>query len=302
MMKKIKSFQQERVAKMNKIYPCLWFDQQAEEAAEYYVSLFNDSGINNKAYYVDDVHREKGSLLTVDLTLAGQRFMTLNGGPEFSFTPAVSFFVDCETKEEVERLWEAFMDGGQALMPLQEYPFSDYFGWIQDRYGVSWQLSLSHIPQRISTAVMFANEKLGQAKPAMDQWVSLFENSQVLAEFPVGELLQQGLFTLEDSLFRVMDSPEKHPFGFTMAISFCVACADQAEIDFLWEHLTKDGKEWPCGWAEDAYGLYWQIAPGDWGDLMDRSNPERAEAVAKEMYTMKKIDIAQLQAVYNQFK
>lgn len=287
--------------KMEKIYPCLWLDNQAQEAAKFYTTVFEKGAINDTQYYLDDLHKPKGSVLTVDLTLANQRFILLNGGSDFKITPAISFFVDCETKEELEALWHALLEGGFALMPLQTYPFSEYFGWVQDRFGVTWQLALSNIPQRISPAVMFANEKFGQAKQAMTQWLSLFPRSEILLEVPDGENLQQALFTLNDMPFRVMDSPGKHDFGFTMGISFCVDCEDQAEIDYLWENLTQDGKEWDCGWLEDRYGVAWQIEPANWVHLVDTSHPERAQAVTNELYKMKKIDIARLEAVYNQF-
>lgn len=286
---------------MKKIYPCLWLDNEADEAAKFYTSIFTNGQINGTQYYVDDVHKPKGSVLTVDFQIANQRFIVLNGGDEFKITPAISFFVDCETKEQLETLWQALNEGGFALMPLQKYSFSDYFGWVQDKYGVTWQLSLSKIAQRISPAIMFANEQFGKAKEAMTQWTHLFPNSQVQLEVPEGDYLQQASFTLNGQLFRVMDSPIAHEFGFTMGISFCVDCKDQEEIDYLWENLTQDGKEWDCGWAEDRFGISWQIQPDNWLDLFDTSDMLRAQAVMNALYQMKKIEVSKLQAVYDQF-
>lgn len=286
---------------MENIYPCLWLDNQAEEAARFYTSIFANGDIRKTQYYLDDLHKPKGSVLTVEFSIANQRFLLLNGGDDFKMTPAISFFVDCETKEELDTLWQALLEGGFALMPLQEYPFSEYFGWVQDKYGASWQLTLSKIPQRISPALMFANENFGKAKAAMTQWTELFPKSEIQLEIPEGDHLQQALFTLNDGLFRVMDSPVAHEFGFTMGISFCVDCRNQEEIDRLWDNLTTDGHEWDCGWAEDRYGVSWQIQPNNWLKLVDTSNLARAEAVTNELYKMKKIDIAQLEAVYNHF-
>lgn len=286
---------------MKQIYPCLWLDNEAEEAAQFYTSIFENATIHGTQYYLDSLHKPEGSVLTVDFTIANQRFLTLNGGPEFAITPAISFFVDCETKEELEQLWGALLTRGMALMPLQEYAFSEYFGWVRDKYGVTWQLALTKIPQRISPAIMFANEKFGQAKEAMNHWVSLFPNSEVVTEIAAEDYLEQGIFTLNGQTFRVMDSPIPHEFEFTMGVSLCVDCPDQAEIDRLWEALTKDGKEWPCGWAEDRYGISWQIQADNWEEFADTSNLPRAKAVMNELYTMKKINLAQLQAVYNQF-
>ena len=286
---------------MKKIYPCLWFDDQAVEAAEFYTSLFQGSSIDKVMYYMDDEHKPKGSVLTVDFTLAGERFMALNGGPEFIFSPATSLFVDCETIEELEKIWQALSVEGTALMPLQSYPFSEYYGWIQDKYGLSWQLNLAKIPQRISPAFMFANEQFGKAKEAMEFWMSMLPKSYIVEEVVSKGHIQQALFTLSEKSFRVMDSELAHDFDFTMAFSICIDCEDQAEIDFLWEKLTKDGKEGPCGWAEDVYGLSWQITPAKWNELADDQNLERAAAVMQALYGMKKIEIDRLEEVYHQF-
>lgn len=287
---------------MKQIYPCLWLDNEAEEAARFYTSIFAKGQINDTQYYLDSLYKPEGSILTVDFTIANQRFLTLNGGPEFTITPAISFFVDCETKEELEQLWGALLTGGMELMPLQEYAFSEYFGWVQDQYGVSWQLSLTKMSQRISPAVMFANEKFGRAKEAMDDWISLFPNSEIVMEVIGEDYLEQGVFTLNGQVFRVMDSPIAHPFGLTMGVSFCVDCPNQAEIDRLWAALTHDGKEFPCGWAEDSYGVFWQIQAENWETFVDTSNLARAKAVMNELYQMKKIEIARLQAVYDSFE
>lgn len=287
---------------MKQIYPCLWLDNEAEEAAQFYTSLFQGGVIHDTQYYLDSLHKPEGSVLTVDFTIANQRFLTLNGGPEFQITPAISFFVECESKEELEQLWEGLLQQGMALMPLQAYPFSEYFGWVRDQYGVTWQLTLAKIPQRISPAFMFANEQFGLAKEAMTEWIGLFPDSEILEEVPGEGYLQQGIFKLNDQIFRVMDSPGAHPFGFTMGISLCVDCPNQETIDQLWEALTREGQEWPCGWVEDRYGVSWQIQGDNWLTLIDSSNLPRAKAVMGALYQMKKIDTHELQRVYDTFK
>lgn len=113
-----------------KITPYLWFDDKAEEAARFYVSLFKDSRIINISYYGEGSPRPKGSVLTVVFQLEGQQFVALNGGPQFPFTEAISLFVNCETQAEVDDLWEKLLEGGQPQM----------CGWLKDRYGVSWQI------------------------------------------------------------------------------------------------------------------------------------------------------------------
>ena len=116
---------------MSKISPCLWFDGEAEEAAKFYVSLLPDSRIEKiQKNTVDSPAGKAGSVLVVDFTLAGQRFMALNGGTRFDFTHAVSFKIDCTDQAEVDRLWDALSDGGSV----------EQCGWLKDRYGVSWQI------------------------------------------------------------------------------------------------------------------------------------------------------------------
>jgi predicted 3-demethylubiquinone-9 3-methyltransferase (glyoxalase superfamily) len=123
------------------ITPYLWFDGQAEEAAEFYTSLFDDSGIDNVSRYTEagqEVHgRTPGSAMTVNFHLAGQPFVGLNGGPQFPFTEAVSFMVTCETTEDLDTLWDRLTEGGD--------PAAQQCGWLKDRFGVSWQV----VPQAL---------------------------------------------------------------------------------------------------------------------------------------------------------
>jgi len=117
-----------------KFTPCLWFDNQAEEAANFYVSVFENSGIKHIARYGEagakGSGRPKGSVMTVAFQLDGQQFLALNGGPYFTFTPAISFIVNCETQEEIDDLWEKLREGGETQQ----------CGWLKDKYGVSWQV------------------------------------------------------------------------------------------------------------------------------------------------------------------
>ena len=115
---------------MQKITPFLWFDNDAEEAARFYTSIFKDSTIGEIRHYGEAGPRPKGSVMTVSFNLEGQEFIALNGGPHYSFTPAVSFFVNCETQAEVDELWEKLTDGGKPVR----------CGWLKDKYGLSWQI------------------------------------------------------------------------------------------------------------------------------------------------------------------
>jgi predicted 3-demethylubiquinone-9 3-methyltransferase (glyoxalase superfamily) len=125
---------------MSKISPCLWFDGEAEEAANFYVSLLPDSRIDRvQKNIIDSPAGKAGTVLVVDFTLAGQRFMALNGGTRFEYTHAISFMVDCVDQAEVDRLWDALSDRGSI----------EQCGWLKDRYGVSWQIVPSVLPKML---------------------------------------------------------------------------------------------------------------------------------------------------------
>jgi predicted 3-demethylubiquinone-9 3-methyltransferase (glyoxalase superfamily) len=115
---------------MQKITPCLWFDDQADKAARSYASVFRNSRIGKVSHYGEAGPRPKGTVLTVEFQLDGQDFLALNGGPEFKFTEAVSFIVSCETQEEVDRLWDKLSEGGEKVQ----------CGWLKDKFGLSWQI------------------------------------------------------------------------------------------------------------------------------------------------------------------
>jgi predicted 3-demethylubiquinone-9 3-methyltransferase (glyoxalase superfamily) len=139
---------------MQKIMPFLWFDKQAEEAANLYVSLFPDSKLTSVSRYGDGMPLPKGTVMSVTFQLAGQAFMALNGGPAFKFTEAVSFFVSCETQDEIDRLWSKLTEGGE---PSQ-------CGWLKDRFGLSWQIVPSVLGDLIGDP---DPEKAGRATQAM---------------------------------------------------------------------------------------------------------------------------------------
>jgi predicted 3-demethylubiquinone-9 3-methyltransferase (glyoxalase superfamily) len=121
---------QEGLDVMQRITPCLWFDTEAEDAADFYVSVFKNSQVVSVSRYGEAGPRPAGTVMTVDFELDGQAFIALNGGPEFPFTEAVSLQVDGETQEEVDRYWSVLSEGGE------EGPC----GWLKDRYGLSWQI------------------------------------------------------------------------------------------------------------------------------------------------------------------
>jgi predicted 3-demethylubiquinone-9 3-methyltransferase (glyoxalase superfamily) len=287
---------------MRKIAPCLWFDNRAEEAARFYTSLFENSKIVQTVMYGDHGPQQKGTVMTVAFTLQGQDFTALNGGPAFPITPAISFYVSCKTEKEVDILWKKMPEGGNVLMELQEYPFSKKFGWVADRFGVSWQLSLSGSSTAIAPFFMFTGKQHGKAEEAMSFYASLFESSRIdhIERYGAGQQEPEGTvkhasFTLAGQDFMAIDSNAPHPFTFTPGISLFVSCQTQEEIDRLWDKLAKGGEEVQCGWITDKYGVSWQIVPANLGDLLGDGTSPRADRVMKKLLTMIKLDMKELQ-------
>jgi predicted 3-demethylubiquinone-9 3-methyltransferase (glyoxalase superfamily) len=290
---------------MQKITPFLWFDSQAEEAANLYTSIFEQSKIGAVRRYGEAGPGPKGSVMTLTFGLAGTGFMALNGGPQYTFAPSLSLFASFKTEKEIDAAWKKLSDGAKVLMPLQKYPFSEKFGWVNDRYGLSWQLNLGGPRTSVNPFFMFVGARHGKAEEAMNHWVSLFPGSRVeqVARFAAGEqgaegTVKHGRFTLSGQTFMVMDSNGPHAFDFTPALSLFVDCGTQEEVDVLWEKLSAGGTTGQCGWLEDRYGVSWQVVPTVLGEMLGDKNAARAQGVMRAMLGMQKLDIKGLQAAY----
>jgi predicted 3-demethylubiquinone-9 3-methyltransferase (glyoxalase superfamily) len=273
----------------NKIYPCLWFNGNAAEAAGFYCSVFRHSEILDS------------NPMVVTFKSGGQKFMCLNGGPQFSFSPSISFYVVCETVDEVDSYWNALADGGKIMMPLDKYDWSERYGWVQDKFGVSWQLALGKmedVGQKFSPMMMFTGDQFGNAERSIEAYTSIFNNSSIVGimKYPLGQKdegkVMHAQYKLNGQVFMCMDSSFDHGFGFNEAISFVVECENQAEIDHFWDRLTDGGTESMCGWLKDRFGISWQIIPRILGELM--SDPERSGRVMQAFMKMKKFNIQQL--------
>ena len=291
---------------MQRITPHLWFDTQAQKAAELYISLFEDSKIKSSRI----IHgTPSGDADIITILLAGQEFMLINAGPYFIFNPSISFLVACSTKNEVEKLWQQLADGGSALMELGEYPFSEKYGWIQDKFGLSWQLMFMgerEVKQKITPTLMFVGEQCGKAEEAINMYKSVFHDSKVgdIMRYVKGEepdaegTIKHASFVLAGQAFAAMDSAWKHAFGFNEAISFIVNCDTQAEIDYYWDQLSADPKSEQCGWLKDKYGLSWQVVPTLMSKMFEDQDEQRLARVTEAFLKMKKFDIARLQKAY----
>jgi predicted 3-demethylubiquinone-9 3-methyltransferase (glyoxalase superfamily) len=144
---------------MQKITPFLWFDNNAEEAVNLYTSLFKDSKIVSVARYGEEGPGPKGTVMTIAFQLEGQEFLALNGGPVFTFTEAISFFVNCETQQEVDYLWEKLSEGGKK----------DRCGWLKDKYGISWQIVPTILGKLMQDKDPEKSRKVTQAMLQMDK-------------------------------------------------------------------------------------------------------------------------------------
>ena len=300
------------VESRQKITPNLWFDDQAEEAAEFYLSIFDNTKLGTISRYdattAEATGQPEGSVLTVDFELDGQEFVALNGGPAFTLNPAISFIVNCSTEGEVDGLWERLSDGGEVLMPLDAYPFSDRYGWIQDRYGVSWQLILAD-PEgewrpKFMPSMLFVGDNCGNAEAAMDFYTTIFADTmkgQIARYSPDQDLDEEGTimyadFTLGDHWFAAADSAQDHDFGFNEAISFIVHCETQEDVDYYWKKLTADGgAEGECGWLKDKYDVSWQIVPTKLYELLQSEDADKAKRATEALLQMQKLDIAVLE-------
>jgi predicted 3-demethylubiquinone-9 3-methyltransferase (glyoxalase superfamily) len=290
---------------MHKIIPCLWFDDQAEEAAKFYVSVFGHGKVGRITPYIIDTPSNKkiGSVMMAEFEIFGQNFTALNGGPIFKFNPSISFHVKCGSREEVDRIWDKLIDGGQILMPLDTYPFSERYGWLQDKYGLSWQIIFAggKHKQRLTPVLMFTGDVCGKAQEAIGHYMSVFEKGKVGATMLYGKgedpdregTLKYGGFDLFGQEFGAMDSAHEHKFKFNEAISFMVSCKDQEELDKYWDKLSAVPESEQCGWLKDKYGVSWQIVPVQLEKLM--SDPQKGKAVMEALLNMKRLVVADLE-------
>lgn len=164
---------------MQKIVPHLWYDKEAKEAATFYVSLFENSKILN-VNVIENTPSGDAEFVTFELD--GMEFQAISAGPYFKFNPSISLMVACESVEEVNTKWEALSEGGTELIPLGEYPFNKRYGWVQDRYGLSWQLMLienQETAQKITPNLLFSGDSCGEAEEALKFYTEIFENSEI---------------------------------------------------------------------------------------------------------------------------
>lgn len=295
------------------IVPHLWYDKEAKKAAEFYASVFPDSRITNIITLHDT---PSGDADLVSFELLGQKFMAISAGPFFKFNPSISFIVNFDpaqekdASEKLNEVWIKLSEGGKVLIPLDKYLISEKYGWVQDKFGLSWQLILTNPEGErrppIVPSLLFVGDKCGKAEEAINFYLSVFKNSKKcqIVRYPHNmEPNREGTimfsdFMLENQWFAAMDSAEEHEFNFNEAISFMVYCDTQEEIDYYWEKLSAVPEAEQCGWLRDMNGLSWQIVPREMDKMMSSATPEQIARVNMAILKMKKLDLGELQKVY----
>ena len=314
----------QKVTTHSKIVPHLWFDDKAVEATKFYASVFPQSRVDDVTPIpADTPSGPAGSVEVVDFTVFGQPFLAINAGPLFQFNPSISFIVNYDplffgsngskakdARRKLDEAWDKLSAGGKALIPIDKYPFSERYGWIEDKYGLTWQLMLTD-PEGdprppILPSLLFTDEKAGKAEEAVDFYLSVFKDSRrgSLHRYPAGQAPdKEGTvmfsdFVLENQWFAAMDSAKSHGYTFNEAVSLVVNCEDQKSIDYYWNKLSAVPENEQCGWLKDRYGVSWQIVPRALDEMMKDPDESRARRATQAMLEMKKLDIAALERAY----
>ncbi|WP_113718293.1 VOC family protein [Arthrobacter dokdonensis] len=294
---------------MQRIVPNVWCHGNAGDVGSFYADVLPEASMEVVASYPEDdlpdFQRDlAGQPLVVDVSVGGYRIRLINAGDEFRPTPALSFILNFdpalfdggidEARGGMAAVWEAFAAGGKVRMALGEYPHSKLYGWVEDKFGVNWQLMLAApgaerrpavIPQLLFTGAA------AQAQHAMDLYTGLFPESgpgMIVPKPGEAGALLFAEFTLAGQWFSAMDGGPVHDFTFSPGLSLQVDCADQEAIETLWAALSSVPEAEQCGWLVDRFGVSWQIVPQDMGELLQHPG------AYQRMLAMKKIVVAEL--------
>lgn len=298
---------------MLSIKPHIWFNQPAKQAAEFYASLMPNSTVN----YDTRFSMPSGECEVVEFIFAGQPFLGISAGPGLTINPSISFMInfdpsrDKDAAKRIDEVWNKLIAGGEVMMPLDRYPFSERYGWVSDQYGVSWQLMLTNPSGEerpvIVPSMMFTGDAAGRTNEAIDFYCSVFKDGQRGTTAPraqdmgpdkAGSLMFADFF-IDHTWLAAMDSAHPHGFGFNDAVSLLVPCETQEEIDYYWSALSADGAPGQCGWLKDKFGLSWQVASTVMFEALKNGSHEQVGRVTATFMTMTKVDVAALQQAYD---
>ena len=286
------------------ITPFLWFNTEGREAAEFYTKIFKKSRVIriNKME-----NTPSGTVETVDFELLGVEFNFMSAGPFHKINPSVSFVYNTTSLEEADFVWTQLLPESNVLMEFGEYPFADKFGWLQDKFGVSWQVNYSKNVKvsNITTNLMFVGKAYGKAEEALNHYMKVFKNAskEEIKRYEESEapekkgLIKHADFTIEKRKFSILESGLDHKFFFNESMSFVINCTTQEEIDYYWDNLSADEKAEQCGWLKDKYGVSWQVVPIGFSELLEDPDKEKVKRKVQAFLKMKKIDIKTLEGI-----
>ena len=274
---------------MSQIIPFLCFDGQAEEAANFYVSVFNDSRIDNISRYGEAGPGPQGSAMVVEFQLNGQDVMALNGMvPAGSQGQApIALFVSCDTQDEVDNLWDKLSAGGAKLQ----------CGWLKDKYGIPWNI----VPQGLGELLGCRERRLcGRPRPCIARDADHARDGETRHQRVTARLRRRRSLS-EFNGQDVMALNGMVPAGSQgqAPIALFVSCDTQDEVDNLWDKLSAGGAKLQCGWLKDKYGIPWNIVPQGLGELLGSDDRDRAQRAMQTMLEMEKLDINELRRAYD---
>lgn len=297
---------------MQRIVPTMWMNDTAEDAVNFYEEVFG--AVPTRTDYYTEAGKDQhghtpGDIVTIEFEIDGFRMIALNGGSIFAPNPSISFSLTRDSIESVDELWRRLSDSdSKELMPLDAYPFSERYGWIQDKFGVSWQISVSESETQTppTPSLLFVGDQAGNAEAAMSFYASIFPGStnSDITRYPSGSepdregTVMYGEVALFGQKLIAMDSAVDHKFQFSEGVSLLVECSDQAEIDRYWSALSAHPESEQCGWLKDKFGVSWQIIPTVLNDMLANGTNEQIERVTAAYMEMGKFDISKLQAAY----
>ena len=279
-----------------RIIPAIWCDAADDEAARFYADVFREGSV---------VEQAPGLAATV--SIHGFRLSLINGGDQYAPNPSIScilnfdpllFGGEDQARAYLDELYERLSAGG-VLMELGEYPFSQRYAWVRDRFGMTWQLMLTDPAGEprpfILPSFMFGGTNHANAEEATEAWIALFDDAHrgALRRYEEGGPMEAGTvmftdFTLRGTWMAAMDSGAFHDFTFTPGVSMIISCRDQEEIDRYWTGLSAVPEAERCGWCVDRWGVSWQVVPDNIAELM-------ADAATREkILHMGKIDLTRL--------
>ena len=284
------------------LMPAFWCNGTLAEQTRAYAGLFPGALIDGRPAAVWG----PGAMAAL-LTLDGCDVQLIDGGPMYAPTPALSLFVQRQTEAGVRALWDGLADGGTVLMPLDAWPWARLFGWVQDRWGVTWPVNLGplhEVGRAITPYLTFTGPAAGKARAALDLYARALPGLTVdgihdhdgSGPDPAGTVMHAQI-RLRGGTMMLSDSAHPHAWGFTPGTSLSVLCDTQDQVDRLWDLLSSEGGQPArCGWLTDPFGVSWQIVPRLLHDTMLTGTADQKARLVAAFLPMGKLDIATLAA------